>query len=68
MNTLDKKSPDYVVCLCKNITRGQVEAAIREKNLTSLKELKAEGIGDKCGGCGEDLLMILDEVAGSTGS
>lgn len=61
---MDKASPDYVVCLCRNTTRRQVEEAIKETGSKTLKELCAAAkIGDKCGGCREDLEMILREYS-----
>lgn len=60
---MDKKSREYEVCLCYHTTRGQVEDIIREKGIDNLKDLCAEpNIGNKCGGCREDLQMILDDV------
>ena len=60
---MDKKSRDYEVCLCYRTTRGEVEDIIREKIITNLKDLcEIAKVGDKCGGCREDLQMILDEV------
>lgn len=60
---MDKKSRDYEVCLCCHTTRGEVEDYIRRTKTDNLKEL-CEGmeIGGKCGGCREDLQMILDDV------
>ena len=44
-------------------TRGEVEDIIREKKITNLKDLcEIAKVGDKCGGCREDLQMILDDV------
>ncbi|MEE0741969.1 MAG: (2Fe-2S)-binding protein [Emergencia sp.] len=60
---MDKQSRDYEVCLCYKTTRGEVEDIIREKKITSLKELcETAEIGNKCGGCREDLEMILNQV------
>lgn len=60
---MDKKSRDYEVCLCFHTKRGEVEDFIREHKPADLKELcQSMVIGTKCGGCREDLQMILDEV------
>lgn len=60
---MDRHSREYVVCLCYKTTRGQVEDIIREKGIKDLKELcEVAHIGDKCGGCREDLQMILDDI------
>ena len=59
---MDKTSPDYVVCLCRKTTRKQIEDVIRQTGVKTLKELcVAANVGDKCGGCREDLEMILSE-------
>lgn len=63
MSTLDKSSRDYEVCLCKHLDRGYVEDLIKENDIKTLKELCQIGkIGNACGGCREDLEMILNEV------
>lgn len=62
---MDKTSREYEVCLCCHTTRGQVEDLIREIGVDNLKDLcAAANIGNKCGGCREDLQMILDDVLG----
>lgn len=58
-----KKDPAYEVCLCKHITRADVEKIIKDKNIKTLKELcKVGDVGNKCGGCREDLESILSDV------
>ena len=60
MDTLDKSSRDYEICLC------YVEDLIKEKNIKTLKDLCEIGdIGNVCGGCREDLDMVLEEVLNS---
>lgn len=60
---MDKKSRDYEVCLCYHVTRGEIEDIIKEQNIKDLKTLcEVAKVGDKCGGCREDLDMILSEV------
>jgi len=60
---MDKKSRDYEVCLCYHKTRGEIEDFIRETGIRDLKELCEQAhIGDKCGGCREDLDAILTDV------
>ncbi len=62
---MDKTSREYEVCLCCHTTRGEVEDIIRETGVDNLKDLCAAAkIGTKCGGCREDLQMILDDVLG----
>lgn len=62
----DKTSRDYVICLCRGITRGTVEDAIRENKITDLKVLcETTNAGTKCGGCREDLENLINEIAGN---
>ncbi|MDY5422834.1 (2Fe-2S)-binding protein [Hornefia butyriciproducens] len=61
---MDKKSREYEVCLCHHVTRGEVEDFIREHQITDLKTLcESMDVGNKCGGCREDLDMILSDCA-----
>lgn len=60
---MDRSSREYEVCLCYHTTRGEVEDIIRETGVDNLKDLcNVAKVGDKCGGCREDLEMILTEV------
>lgn len=62
---MDKKSRDYEVCLCYQTSRGEVEDFIKAHRITDLTVLcKQMNIGNKCGGCREDLQMIIDDVMG----
>ncbi|MBQ1490066.1 MAG: (2Fe-2S)-binding protein [Eubacterium sp.] len=61
---MDKQSRDYVICLCCKTTRGEVEDYIRSHEVADMKDLCEQmNIGKKCGGCREDLQMVLDELA-----
>ena len=65
---MDKTSRDYEVCLCRHMTRGDMEDYIRRTGICDLKTLCTEAkVGDKCGGCREDLQMILDQVLAEQG-
>lgn len=56
---IDGKARDYMICTCRNITLGEAENIIREKDITDLKTLcKEANIGNKCGACRE----MLDEL------
>ena len=60
---IDKKSRDYEVCPCRHVTRGQVEDIVRETRISDLKTLcETANVGNKCGGCREELMFILDDV------
>lgn len=61
---IDKKSREYEVCPCRHVTRGQVEDIIREQGIRDLKVLcEVANVGNKCGGCREMLMQIMDEIA-----
>ena len=64
MNMKDEKhQPEYEICLCRHVTRGQVEKIIRDKGIRDIDVLCREAnVGNKCGGCREDLAMLLDEI------
>ena len=58
----DKKSREYIICPCRNVTRGAVEDVMRERKITDLKELcEAAGVGNKCGGCRESIDQMIEE-------
>lgn len=60
---MDKKSRDYVVCLCEKVTRGEIEDFVRETRISDLKELcEKMHVGTKCGGCRLDIEEIMNEV------
>ncbi|MBO4235796.1 MAG: (2Fe-2S)-binding protein [Firmicutes bacterium] len=53
--------PEYVVCLCRHIKTAEVLSAIKEKHINCLRDLcEIIGVGDKCGGCREELSALLD--------
>lgn len=53
-------SPDYEICLCRHVKTQDIIKIIKEKNISTLKELcETAGVGDKCGGCREELEFIL---------
>lgn len=56
---IDRKSKDYMICTCRNMTLGEAESFIHEHGITDLKTLcKEANIGNKCGACRE----MLDEL------
>ena len=56
---------EYEICLCRRMKVKDVEEFIISNKITNLKELceKAK-IGDKCGGCREELEMLLKKLNG----
>ena len=59
---LEGKNADYLICVCKKKTLGEVRDFIRANHITNLKTLceKAD-IGNKCGACREMLDELLQE-------
>jgi bacterioferritin-associated ferredoxin len=50
------------VCICKNITDGQIRKAIDEKGVSSMRGLRKElGACDQCGKCALEASQILRE-------
>ncbi len=65
---IDRKSPEFIICLCRGITRKQTIDFILENHIEDLKTLcEKMPIGDRCGGCREDLEKLLLEVMADEG-
>jgi bacterioferritin-associated ferredoxin len=59
----EKRDPEYEICLCRHVTRAEIEKIIRQKKPKNLQELcEVANVGNKCGGCREDLEMVLNDV------
>lgn len=53
---------DEVICVCRGITRGQIEAAIEQGGCTRLSDLSATlGAAAECGSCAAALQEMLGE-------
>ena len=39
---MDKNSREYEVCVCRHVTRGQIEDYLKESGKTDLKEVCAD--------------------------
>lgn len=56
-------NPEYEICLCRRMNVSQAEDLIKAQGFTTLKELCEKGhVGDKCGGCREELELLLNKV------
>lgn len=54
---------DEIICNCNRITRGEIEDAIRNKNLKTVDEVgEAVDAGTVCGACQDDIQEILDAL------
>lgn len=54
-----------IICYCFEVSREEIENAIREKGLKTVEEVgEATNAGTGCGGCQEQIQEILDEING----
>ncbi len=57
---------DPIICTCMEIKQSEIEKAIREKNLLSIEDVQKETeAGTICGGCVDDIYIILEKINGS---
>jgi bacterioferritin-associated ferredoxin len=58
---MDTGSREYEVCLCRHVTRGEIEDFVEETGILDLKEVCEKlNIGNKCGACREMIQEIID--------
>ena len=56
---------DPVICTCLEIKQSQIESAIKEKKLESIEDVQKETeAGTICGGCVDDIFVILEKING----
>ena len=56
---------DEILCTCMDITKGTVEDAIKKKKLKSVRQVQNETeAGSVCGGCVDDIYILLEEING----
>ena len=54
-----------IICHCFEVSREEIDKAIRERNLKTVEEVgEATNAGTGCGGCQERIQEILDEING----
>ena len=54
-----------IICHCFEVSREEIENAIREKGLKTVEEVvEVTNAGTGCGGCQEQIQEILDEING----
>lgn len=54
------------ICICKNVTDGQIRQAVREKGVCNLRGLRKElGACDQCGKCALEARKLIREHAQS---
>ncbi len=54
-----------IICHCFEVSREEIENAIREKGLKTVEEVgEVTNAGTGCGGCQEQIKEILEEING----
>ena len=54
-----------IICHCFEVSREEIENAIREKGLKTVEEVgEVTNAGTGCGACQEQIQEILDEING----
>ena len=52
-----------IICSCLDLTRGDIIAAIKAKNLKTVEEVgEATEAGTVCGACLDDIQALLNEL------
>lgn len=53
-----------IICHCFEVSREEIEKAIREKGLKTVEEVgECTNAGTGCGGCQVQIQEILDEIS-----
>ena len=56
---------DEIICNCMEVTKSTIIKAIKDKGLKTVEEVgEATEAGTVCGGCQDDIQVILDEING----
>ncbi len=55
---------DEIICHCNEITRGQIEEAVRGGLKTLDEVMEATDAGTVCGSCQDDIEDIIKEING----
>ncbi len=56
---------DPIICTCNEITQSEIEKAIRDQKLKTIEEVgDATSAGTVCGGCVDDIFLLLEKING----
>ncbi len=59
---LGNKTTDYIICVCREKTLGDLQKIIRTNKITKLKPLcETANVGNRCGACREMLEELLQQ-------
>ncbi|NLF42670.1 MAG: (2Fe-2S)-binding protein, partial [Bacteroidales bacterium] len=51
------------ICTCMEVYQKEIEAAIKDKKLTTVEQVQdATGAGTVCGACVDDIQKILEQI------
>lgn len=54
-----------IICTCNEISEEEIEKAIREKKLKTIEEVGDETTaGTVCGGCVDEIYLLLEKING----
>ena len=54
-----------IICTCMEITRQEIEDAIRDKKLKTIEQVQDETTaGTVCGACVDDIYLMLEKING----
>ena len=57
---------DPIICTCMEITKSQIEHAIRDKKLKTIEAVQDETTaGTVCGACVDDIYIMLEQINGT---
>ncbi len=61
----DIKEQNPIVCTCNEISQQEIEQAIRDKGLKTIEEVGDETTaGTVCGGCVDEIYLLLEKING----
>lgn len=56
---------EEIICNCNQITRGEIEDAVRKYKLTTVDEVgETVDAGTVCGACQDEIQEIIDSING----
>ncbi len=56
---------DEIICTCNEVTRQEIEDAIRNTKLKTIEQVGDETTaGTVCGACVDEIYLILEEING----
>lgn len=67
MDDVEKKNDEELICYCFEVTKDQIIQAIKKHDITEVTDITwFTRAGAGCGGCGSDLIDILNMYLSKT--